>query len=86
MNRRLQAVYCQKDLCRVFSCDIMAAMLLSLNKGTATMLVSPNNLPGIELYSYANEKDDLLFWLKITLIDDMSENALQLLLSLSVLT
>ena len=29
-------------------------MLVYLNKGTAAMLVSPRNPPGIELYSYAN--------------------------------
>ena len=34
---------------RVFSCDITAATLVSLNKGTAAMLVSPTNSPGIEL-------------------------------------
>ena len=39
---------------RVFSCDVTVAMLLSLNKGTAVMLVSLTNSPGIELYSYAN--------------------------------
>ena len=39
---------------RVFSRDVMAATLLSLNKGTAAMLASPINPPGIELYSYAN--------------------------------
>ena len=39
---------------RVFSCDVTAAMLVSLNKGTAAMLVSPTNPLGIELYSYAN--------------------------------
>ena len=38
---------------RVFSCDVTAAMLVSLNKGTAAVLVSPTNLWGIELYSYA---------------------------------
>ena len=39
---------------RVFSRDVTAAMLVSLNKGTAAMLVSQSNPPGIELYSYAN--------------------------------
>ena len=39
---------------RVFSRDVTAAMLVSLNKGTAAMLVSPTNPLGIELYSYAN--------------------------------
>ena len=34
---------------RVFSRDVTAAMLVSLNKGTAAMLVSPTNPPGIEL-------------------------------------
>ena len=39
---------------RVFSRDVTAAMLVSLNKGTAAMLVSPTNPPGIELYYHAN--------------------------------
>ena len=39
---------------RVFSRDVTAAMLMSLNTGTAAFLVSPTNPPGIELYSYAN--------------------------------
>ena len=38
----------------VFSCDVTAAMFVSLNKGTATMLVSPTNPPRIEVYSCAN--------------------------------
>ena len=38
----------------MFSRDATAAMLVSLNKGTAAMLVSPTNPPGIELYSYAS--------------------------------
>ena len=45
---------------RVFSRDVIAATLLSFNKGTAAMLASPINPPGIELYCYANI---LLFWL-----------------------
>ena len=45
-------------LYRVFSRDVTAAMLVSLNKGTAAMLVSPINPPGIEIYSYAN----VFFW------------------------
>ena len=59
---------CEIDLCfpkilisnaifsanRVFSRDVTAAMLVSLNKGKAAMLVSPINPPGIEFYSYAN--------------------------------
>ena len=39
---------------RVFSGDVTAAMLVSLNKGTAAMLVPPINPSGVELYSYAN--------------------------------
>ena len=39
---------------RAFSRDVTAAMLVSLNKTTAAMLLSPINPPGIELYSYAN--------------------------------
>ena len=38
----------------VVSRDVTAAMLVSLNKGTAAMLLSQINPPGIELYSYAN--------------------------------
>ena len=37
---------------RVFSRDVTAAMLVSLNKGTTVMLVYPTNPTGIELYSY----------------------------------
>ena len=39
---------------RVFSRDVTAAMLVSLHKGTAAMLVSPIKPPGIEPCSYAN--------------------------------
>ena len=39
---------------RVFSRDVTAAMLVSLNKGTVALWVSPINPPGIELYSCAN--------------------------------
>ena len=38
---------------RVFSRDVTAAMLVSLNKETAAML-PPTNPPGFELNSYAN--------------------------------
>ena len=38
----------------VFSRVVTATMFLSLNKGTAAMLVSPTNSLGIELYSYGN--------------------------------
>ena len=38
----------------MFSGDVKVAMLVSPNKGTAIMLVSPTNPPRIELYSYAN--------------------------------
>ena len=48
-------------------------MFVPLNKGTAAMLVSETNPPGIELYSYANV---VLFWLKNMLIDHVSENTL----------
>ena len=41
-------------LYRVFSRDVTAAMLVSLNKGVAAMLVSQTNPPGIELCSYGN--------------------------------
>ena len=39
---------------RVFPRDVRTAMLAFLNKGTAAMLVSLTNPPGIEPYSYAN--------------------------------
>ena len=52
------AVFLDDNKCiptiRVFSRDVTAAMLVSLNKGTAAMLASPINPPGIELYSYTN--------------------------------
>ena len=38
----------------VFSRDVRAAMLVSLNNGTVAMLVSPTYPPRIELYSCAN--------------------------------
>ena len=38
----------------VLSRHVMVAVLVSLNKGTVAMLVSPNYPPGIELYSYAD--------------------------------
>ena len=59
--------------CRVFSRDVTAAMLVSLNKGTAAMLVSPTNPLGIELYFYAVFP---LFCFKNMLIDHVSENTL----------
>ena len=40
---------------KVFTRDVTASMLVSLNKGTSAMLVYPNNPPRIELYSYAND-------------------------------
>ena len=42
------------ELYRVFSRDVTAAMLVSLNKREVAMLVSPTSPPGIDLYSYAN--------------------------------
>jgi len=39
----------------VFSRDVTAAMLVSLNKETVAMLVSQTNPLGIQLYSCANE-------------------------------
>ena len=59
---------------RVFSRDVTAAMLVSLNKRTAAMLVSPINPRGIELYFLC--KRFLLLWLRNTLIDHVSENTL----------
>ena len=59
---------------RLFSRDVTAAMLVSLNKGMATMLVSPTSLLGIELYSYAN--GFCCFALKNMVIDHVSENTL----------
>ena len=38
----------------MFSRDATLAVLMSLNKGTAAMLVSPTNPLKIELYSCAN--------------------------------
>ena len=43
-----------KDVYRVFPRDVTVAMLVSLNKGTAAILVSPTNTLGIEPYFYAN--------------------------------
>lgn len=60
----------QKILCKVISCVAMAAMLVSLNKETAAMLVSATNPQGIELCSYMQ----MLFcigWKKFSLITRM---------------
>ena len=38
----------------MFSRDVTAAILVSLNKGTAAMLVFSTNPPGIELFYHAN--------------------------------
>ena len=56
---------------RVFSRDVTAAMFVSLNKGTAAMLVFPINPPGSELM-----QTFFLFWLKNMLIDHVSKNIL----------
>ena len=61
-------------LTREFSRDVTAAMLVSLSKGMAAMLVSPTNLPGIELCSYANVF--FCFWLKNTVVDHVCKNTL----------
>ena len=58
---------------RVFSRDVMAPML-SLNKGTAAMLVSRTNPLGIELYTLC--KLFILFCFKNMLTDHVSENTL----------
>ena len=39
---------------RVFSRDVMAAILVSQNNETAAMLVSQTSPVGVELFSYAN--------------------------------
>ena len=39
---------------RVFSLDVMAAILVSQNNETAAMLVSQINSVGVKLFSYAN--------------------------------
>ena len=57
----------------VFSRDFTAAMLVSLYKRTAAMLVYPTNPPGTEFHSYEVFSFNL-FWLKNTLIDHVSEN------------
>ena len=44
-----------ENSCKVFTRDVTASTLVSLNKGTSAMLVYPNNPPRIELYSYAND-------------------------------
>ena len=41
-------------LYRVFSHDVMVAILVSQNNETAAMLVSQTNPVGVELFSYAN--------------------------------
>ena len=54
----------------MFSRDVKAAMLMSLNKGVAALLVSPTKPPRIKLYSYVS--DFFCFGWKI-LIDHVSE-------------
>ena len=39
---------------RVFSHDVLAAILVSQNNDTAAMLVSQTSPVGVELFSYAN--------------------------------
>ena len=56
----------------MFSHDVTAAMLVSLNKGTAAMLVSPTNPPTIEFYYHV--KYILLFRWKNKVTDHVSEN------------
>ena len=42
------------DNIKGISFSVLECFRVSLNKGTAAMLVSPTNPPGTELYSYAN--------------------------------
>ena len=52
MERLFQLVFISAKLVqrhRVFSLDVTAAMLVSVNIGTAAILVSPTNPPGIDL-------------------------------------
>ena len=51
-----EQMYSPRPIYRVFSRDVTAAMLVSLNKGTAAILVSPTYRLGYELYSYASQK------------------------------
>ena len=76
----------------MFSRDVTAAMLLSLHKGTAAMLVSPTNPSWIELYSYANvffcfswKTCSLITWVKtlykpVSLTDLKKKDRIELLL------
>ena len=57
----------------MFSRDVTVAMLVSLNKETAVMLVSPTNPPGVEVYSYANA---FFVLVEKMLIDHVRENTL----------
>ena len=61
------------DTNKEFSRDVTAAMMVSLNKGTATMLeVNSVLMLKIELYSYANVF--FCFELKTVIIDHVSES------------
>ena len=61
------------DTNKEFSRDVTAAMMVSLNKGTATMLeVNSILMLKIELYSYA--KVFFCFELKNVIIDHVSES------------
>ena len=57
----------------MFSRDVTVAMLVSLNKETAVMLVSPTNPSGVEFYSFAS-----VFFVLVEkmLIDHVRENTL----------
>ena len=56
----------------MFSCDVTAAMLVSINKATAAMLLSLTNPLEFELFSYANR----FLCLGLMLIDHVNENTL----------
>mgnify|MGYP006964537017 CR=1 FL=1 len=60
---------------RMFSYEVAAAMLVSLNKGMAAMLVSPINPLG-NYWTIFLCNGFLLFWFKNMLIDHLSENPL----------
>ena len=57
-----------KTLYRVFSHDVMAAILVSQNNETAAMLVSQTNPLGVELFSYTVESSKPSFDRLINLV------------------
>ena len=73
-SRDMTALFSGAQNNRVFSRDVTTAMLVSVNNGTAAMLVYLTNPPGIELYYHANVF--FRFGGKNKVTDHVSENTI----------